>query len=136
MASTEATAELHKLGGLEVALKIVLNEEQENEIRETAALAIATASRADDKICVDLFSRDQKAFRNIVELLWDDNVNVSKNCLRFLHNCTFMDFDSKISRKLSLRALVARFIQGTDWISSLLSILKSDPCAKKKTSAS
>ena len=125
------TSDLEKLGGLENALTTVLNEDKEDVVRETAALAIATASRKDDAVCCELLSREVRGFRKIIELLWDDNTVVAKNCLRMLCNCTFVDLEAPSSKRHSLRALMGRFLQETDWVSSLISLIKSDPLARK-----
>ena len=127
----EEVGELEKLGGLESALTIVFNEDQEDILRETAALAIANASRQDEEVCCQVISRDVRQFRRIVELLWDDNATVGRSCLRVLCNCTFIDLEAGAGSRKPVRALMGRFLQETDWITSLVSLLKSDPFAKK-----
>ena len=131
MAKAAASAELEKLGGIESALATVLNEDHEGLRRETAALAIANASRDDENVCCAVLSRETRAFRNVVNLLWDDNATVCRNGLRLLCNCTFVDLDAP--DRTGVRASIARFVQETDWISSLISILKSDPTARKNS---
>lgn len=133
MSQQDLATDLEKLGGVTSALTIIFDENKDELSRETAALVIANASRKDEKVCYKLLGMSQSTFKQVVELLWDDNSIVCKNCLRLLTNCTFVNFEgNNVNNNDSLRPNVARFVQETDWISSLLSIVKSDPQTTKK----